>query len=321
MKVLLAGSTGVLGQRLVQRLSEHNHQVYGLTRDDRGDRIVWDRGGTPVRADLFNPDEITRHVDSVDSIVHAATAIPKKQRPSAQDWAINDEIRIRGVESLIEVARRTGARQLIFQSVVWVARPDDESPFDERAPVSPDDVTQSAATAERISLNAGDEHGFTATVLRGGWFYGPDAWHTQSFGEGLKKRMLPIIGDGSACWSILHVDDAANAYLAAIEQQPAGVFHVVDDEPVQVGDFFRYFAEIQGAKPPLRIPVWLARILAGSFSTDFATTSMITNAEKFKFATGWQPQFPSYREGLSQVVREWEEAATPSRYHGGSPST
>ncbi|TVR70001.1 MAG: NAD(P)-dependent oxidoreductase [Sphaerobacteraceae bacterium] len=313
MRVLLAGSTGVLGQRLVRRLSEHGHQVHGLTRDERGDRIVRDRGGTPIRADLFNPDEITRHVDNVDSIVHAATAIPRKQRPSAQDWAINDEIRIRGVESLIEVARRTGARHLIFQSVVWVARPDDESPFDERAPVNPDEVTQSAAAAERIALNAGDEYGFTSTVLRGGWFYGPDAWHTQSFGERLKKRMLPIIGDGSAYWSILHVDDAANAYLVGIEHQPAGVFHVVDDEPVQVGEFFRYFAEIQGAKPPLRIPAWLARLAAGSFSTDFATTSMITNAEKFKSATGWQPQFPSYREGLSEVVREWEEVAIPSR--------
>lgn len=313
MRVLIAGSTGVLGKRLVRLLSMQGHEVFGLTRDERGDQLVRDLGGTPIHGNLFSPDEITSTVDSLDAIVHAATAIPKKQRPSASDWQINDEIRIKGIESLCEVARRTGAGQLIFQSVVWVARPDDQSPFDEDAPVNPDDVTQSAASAERIALNAVPEYGFTATVLRGGWFYGPDAWHTQSFGEGLRKRMLPIIGDGSAYWSILHVDDAASAYLAALEQRPAGIYHVVDDEPVQVGKFFRYFAEIQGAKPPMRIPVWLAKLAAGSYAADFATTSMITSASKFKTTTGWQPQFPSYREGLGQVVREWEEAPVPSR--------
>ena len=312
MKVLIAGSTGVLGKRLVGLLVRNGHDVFGLTRDERGDRIVHELGGTPIHGNLFNPDEITSNVDQLDAIVHAATAIPKKQRPSDTDWQINDEIRIKGIESLSEVARRTDAGQLIFQSIAWVGRPDDESPFDEETPVNPDDVTRSAATAERIALNAVAEYGFTTTVLRGGWFYGSDAWHTQSFGEALRKRMLPIIGDGSAYWSILHVDDAATAYLSALEQRPAGIYHVVDDEPVQVGEFFRYFAEIQDAKPPMRIPVWLARIMAGSFSTDFATTSTITNANKFKAATRWQPQFPSYREGLAQVVREWESETTAS---------
>ncbi len=305
MRVLVAGATGVLGRRLVRHLSDGGHEAIGLTRDERGDGIIRELGGTPIRANLFDADEITSQIDSTDAIIHAATAIPKKQRPSGKDWEVNDRIRIRGVESLVEVARRTGAQHLIFQSIVWVARPDDQSPFDESAPLNPDSVTQSAATAERIATNASGEYGFTTTVIRGGWFYAPDAHHTLSFGDALRKRMLPVIGDGEARWSILHVDDAASAYAAAVEQRPEGIFHVVDDEPVKVGEFFRHFAERQGAKPPRSIPVWLARLLAGSFSTEFATTSFVTNANRFKETTGWRPAYPTFREGLDQVIDTW----------------
>lgn len=306
MRVLLAGAAGVLGRRLVRSLAVSGHEAIGLTRDERGDGIVRDLGGTPIRANLFKPEQIISHVDSTDAIIHAATVIPKKQRPTKTDWEINDRIRIQGIESLIEVARRTSAKQLILQSVVWVARPDDESPFDEDDPVNPDEGTASAATAERIAMNAGREHGFTPTVLRGGWFYGPDAWHTQSFGQGLKKRMMPIVGDGAAQWSILHADDAASAYLTALEHRPDGIFHIVDDEPVKVGQLLRHFAERLGAKPPIHVPVWLARLAAGSYAVDFVTTSMVTSADRFKQTSGWKPQYPSYREGLDQVVREWD---------------
>ncbi|MEX2426501.1 MAG: NAD(P)-dependent oxidoreductase [Thermomicrobiaceae bacterium] len=306
MRILIAGSTGVLGNRLVKSLSTNGHEVLGLTRDKRGDNLVRRNGGTPVRTDLFSPDSITSHVESLDSIIHAATAIPKKQRPSSKDWEVNDRIRVRGVESLVEVARRTGAQHLIFQSIVWVARPDDQSPFDEKDPVNPDDVTRSAADAERIAIDAGEEHRFTTTILRGGWFYGPDAWHTQSFGEALQRRMLPVVGDGKAYWSIIHVDDAAAAFVAAIEHRPEGVFHIVDNQPVQVGAFFHYFAGRLGARPPFRVPVWLARIAAGSYAAGFATTSTIANADRFKRATGWEPQYPDYQAGLDQVVSTWE---------------
>jgi 2-alkyl-3-oxoalkanoate reductase len=312
MRVLLAGATGVLGRRLVRQLAQSGHEPYGLTRDQHGEQLIQEMGGVPVRADLFSPDDITAQVDSIDAIIHAATAIPQKQKPSAKDWQLNDQVRINGIESLSEVALRTETKHLIFQSIVWVARPDDQSAFDEDTPVNPDEVTDSAAKAEQIALRAADEFGFTTTILRGGWFYAPDAWHTQTFGEALRKRMLPVIGDGSAYWSIIHADDAAGAHLAALQHRLQGIFHVVDDEPVQVGEFFRYFAEMQGAKPPMRIPVWLARIMAGSFSTDFATSSTITSASKFKAATGWQPQFPSYREGLAQVAREWD--SVPAAY-------
>jgi 2-alkyl-3-oxoalkanoate reductase len=307
MRVLIAGSTGVLGKRLVRLLTDDGHDVLGLTRNARGDAIVRENGGTAIRADLFNPDAISSLVERTDAIIHVATAIPKKQRPSASDWEMNDRIRVEGVNSLIDVARQTGAKHLIFQSVVWVARPDDQSHFNEVDPPNPDAITESAVTAEQLALAAGENSELSVTILRGGWLYGPDAWHTRTFGEALRKRMMPIVGDGSAYWSILHADDAARAFITALEQQPEGIFHVVDDEPVQVRDFFTWLAGRLGAKRPLRVPAWLAKLAAGPFAARFATTSTITDANRFKDATGWKPQYSDYRAGLDQVVSEWEK--------------
>jgi nucleoside-diphosphate-sugar epimerase len=112
LRVLIAGATGVLGRRLVHRLTERDYDIVGLTRDERGDEIVKAGGGTPLRASLFEPDEIVAAAGEVDTIIHAATAIPKKQRTSASDWALNDRIRVQGIESLTDVARRTGAGHL-----------------------------------------------------------------------------------------------------------------------------------------------------------------------------------------------------------------
>jgi 2-alkyl-3-oxoalkanoate reductase len=306
LRVLITGATGVLGRRLVRLLTKCGQDVIGLSRSDHGDETIRALGGTPKRANLFNPDELTEAARECDVVVHGATAIPTRQRPRNSDWRMNDRIRVEGTRALVEVSERVEVEQFIFPSVVWVARPEDQSPFDESFPLNPDSVTASAATAERIALEAAERLRFTTTVLRAGWFYAPDAAHTRSFGDALRKRMLPIVGSGEAYWSMLHVDDAAAACLAAIESRPAGVFHIVDDQPVQTGQFFRHFADRLGALPPRRIPVWLARLLAGEFAAGFATTSTITSAELFKRETGWKPAFPSYREGIEQVVSDWE---------------
>jgi 2-alkyl-3-oxoalkanoate reductase len=313
VRILIVGATGVLGRRLVRQLTEAGHEVVGIARNERGEKTIEDLGGKATTASMFDPEAITGPAQGCDVIIHAATAIPKKQKPSKADWEINDRIRVEGTRALTEVASRVGASQFIFQSVAWVARPDDQSAFDENSPANPDEVIRSAVEAGQMALEAAEKHGFTTTVLRGGWFYGPDAWHTRSFGEAFRKRMLPIVGSGEAYWSILHVDDAASAYVTAVEQRPAGIYHVVDGTPVQVRDFFNYFAERLGAPPPRRVPAWLARLLAGKFAASFATTSTITNADRFREATGWQPQYPSYREGIDQIVSAWEAEGFPGR--------
>lgn len=309
MKVFLAGATGVLGRRVVYRLRERGHQVVALARTPEKAHWLEEQGASPQSVSLFDAEELVRAADGCDVVVHAATSIPRKARVRPRDWAENDHIRREGTRSLTICAARIGASAYVQQSVVWVARPDDESAFDEDSPVVSHPLMQSAADGERIALDAGQRHGFSATVLRCGWFYGADAAHTRMFRDGLRRRQFPVVGKGDAIWACLHLDDAASAFATAIEQPQTGLWHVVDDEPVQVRDFLNQFAALLDSKPPRTVPVWLARLFAGKQAVEFFTHSTRTSNARFRRDFAWSPQYPSYREGLRQVVDEWNDHA------------
>lgn len=315
MKVFIAGSTGVLGKRLVNRFVDAGHRVIGLTRDEEGDRVVEGRGGEPRRGDILDEKSLQEAVDDVDVVIHAATAIPVDVKVKREDWELNDRVRREGTRNLVEVAGEVGATQYLQQSITWVVRNDDGSVFDETSEPNTDYVTQSALDAEQIAKEGGDQHGFSVGVLRCGSFYSADSDHTRLMGRLLLDGRLPVIGGGvlgrrDAAVSFLHVDDAAHAFLAVADKGASGLWHVVDEEPVTYNEFITELAERLGASPPRRIPAWLARFFVGSYNAKFFSTPIPTTNERFKEELGWEPEYPSVREGLDEVVNEWVEEGT-----------
>ncbi|MDA2921012.1 NAD(P)-dependent oxidoreductase [Desulfobacterota bacterium AH_259_B03_O07] len=306
MKVFIAGATGVLGRRIIKLLISRGQSVVGLVRSERGEQIVKSIGGESRSTELFDSDALAKAGEGCDVVIHAATSIPVKVRTSQRDWEMNDRIRREGTKALTTCAGEIGARQFILQSVVWVARPSDDSFFNEDSPTNPDPVVQSALDAENIAQDAADRFGFNTSILRCGWFYCSDAANTRQFGEGLTKRMMPMIGSGDAIWSILHVDDAASAFVTTFESSKEGIWHVIDDQPVTVREFLIYFAEKLGAPRPRYFPVWLVRLIMGKYAVDFFTNSTFTSNKRIKQELGWSPHFPTFKEGIDQITEDWK---------------
>jgi nucleoside-diphosphate-sugar epimerase len=277
-----------------------------MARSPKGEDTVRSLGGVPSRAQLFDSKSLLPDVEGSDVVIHAATSIPVKERMKQSDFALNDRIRREGTRVLTECAVQTGVKKLIFQDVVWVATPPDGSYFDEDSPVNPNKSVQSGIDGENTVLQAGEKFGFIPTVLRCGFFYGSDTAHTRAIAEGLKKRKFPIIGSGNNFWSNVHVDDAASAFVTAALEDLKGVWHVVDDSPVKVGEFLGAFAEKLGAAPPRRIPAWLGRLLAGSYAVNFFTASTNTSSKKLRTASSWTPRYPTHKEGFEQVISDWK---------------
>jgi len=305
VKVFIAGATGVLGRRLVKQFRERGHVVRCLARNQNNEATIHALGGESRMGDLFHSDSLVRAADGCDVVIHAATSIPTGVKPSASDWEMNDRVRREGTRALAECAGHVKAKMMLVQSITWVTRPADQGPFDEDSPFHTDLVTQSAADMETITGEAGKRSGFGVGILRFGWFYAADTAHTRYFGENLAARKLPIIGKGDATWEWIHVDDAANAFVTVAEAQRSGLWHVVDNEPVVAADYLRYFAKQIGAPEPRHMPVWLARLLAGSAAVDFMNSSTRTSNELFRKDFGWTPRYPSYREGLEEVIARW----------------
>jgi len=235
MRVFVAGASGVLGRRLVDGLTDQGHDVVGLVRDDAGEKRVTARGGTPRYGDVLESSTLDAAVDAdTDVLVHAATAIPDSTKPSDAEWAHNDRVRLDGMQNLLAAAP-SSLQQVVFPSVVWVARQPDGSTFDETADRHPDRTSESAAAVEQLLADQPGD--LTTTVLRNGLFYAPDARETRTWAQELLARRLPIVGGGllgrqDAPLSVVHVDDAASAAIAAIDRETGGIYHIVDDEPV-----------------------------------------------------------------------------------------
>jgi nucleoside-diphosphate-sugar epimerase len=305
MQVFVAGGTGVLGRRLVSRLADRGHDVVGLSRDEPGDDAVESRGGVPVRGEVTDPD-VRSHVGDADCVVHAATAVPVG-KADRSDWEHDARVRREGARHLASAAAERDARY-VGQSVAWVARPPGGGAFDEDAELNPDLSTRGSADAERLAR----EHHPDPVILRGGWYYGPDAGHTRQFGEQLLAGRMPVLGAGllgrrDATLSYCHTEDAARGFVAAVEGDATGTFHVVDDEPSPFAAFVRRFAVELDASTPRRLPGWLLRPVVGKYAVRMLTTDMATTNHRFREQFDWEPAHPSFREGLASVVETWRE--------------
>jgi nucleoside-diphosphate-sugar epimerase len=306
MRVFIAGASGVLGRRLVRQFVARGHSVIGQVRSPKAESTVREAGGEPRLADLFDAESLAHAAEDCDTVIHAATAIPVKQKTTPADWAMNDHIRRKGTRCLAEAAAKIGARTYLQQSIAWVARPKDESSFDEGSPTVPNPAIQSAIDAEAIAREAESAEGFTVSILRGGYFYDSESGHTRMIAGALRKRQMPIIGSGDAVWAMIHTDDAASAYVAAAEKPTSGVWHIVDNELVEVRTFLKEFAARLGAPAPRRVPVWLARWLAGEQAVQYFTRSTRATNARFCRDFNWTPRYPTYREGFDEIVSEWK---------------
>jgi nucleoside-diphosphate-sugar epimerase len=146
--------------------------------------------------------------------------------------------------------------------------------------------------------------GVEGVVLRYGYFYGPGTTYAPGgyFAEEVRRRRFPVGGDGAGRFSFVHVDDAAAATLLAMDRGAPGIYHVTDDEPAPARDWVPAMAAAMGAKPPRRVPLWLARLVAGSTAGAMTSLRGASNA-KARAELGFAPSYPTYREGFPAVFR------------------
>jgi len=294
-------------------LVARGHAAVGLVRTEEGERTVRSLGGEPRRANLFDADSLAKAADGCSVVVHVATAIPMKVRTTSADWAMNDRIRREGTACLTTAAARVGAGAYLQQGVVWAVRGLPGATFDEDASPVSDAILASALDGERIAREAGAAHGFRAAVLRCGTFYSADGFHTRMFGQTVARGRPVLVDSGTAVWSWIHADDVASAFLAACEWPKSGVWHVVDDRPASLSDYLGALANKLGAAPPRRLPRWLARLALGRSAAELLTSSFPTSNGRFRSDFAWRPTYPTYAEGLDEVVASWRVEGFPRR--------
>ncbi len=309
MKVFVAGATGAIGRPLVPQLIAAGHEVTGMTRSEERAEKLRDAGAEAVVCDVFDAEALREAVTaaSPEGVIHALTALPPKINPRSEYLQPTNRLRTEGTRNLIAAAQRAGARRLVAEGVCFFYRPEGDWVKDEDAPLYEDAAgTSGAAVAALIDLErqVGSTADLEGLVLRCGWLYGPGT-HLAADGsaaEEVRKRRYPVVGTGTGTFSFLHVEDAAAAFAAALERGSPGAYNVADDEPAPMWEWLPVYAEALGAKPPRRVPFWLARLVAGKAAAEAAVEMRgVTNA-KAKRELGWQARYASWRQGLRDSV-------------------
>ena len=303
MHVYLAGATGAIGRRLVPQLVAHGHTVTATTRSQNKISELEALGAKAIVVDGLDAAAVGEAVARAqpDAIVHQMTALSGNPdlRHFDRWFATTNALRTKGTEHLLAAAQAAGVRRVIAQSYAgWPAARTGEGLTTEDDAYDPDPAAAQRESLEAIRFveTAVPERAAEGIVLRYGAFYGPGA--SDEMVELVRKRKMPIVGDGGGVWSWLHVDDAAAATVAALERGAPGIYNVVDDEPATEATWLPYLAEAIGAKPPRRVPVWLARLAAGEVVVRMMTEVRGVSNAKAKRELGWAPQWASWRDGF-----------------------
>ena len=309
MRVFVTGATGALGRHLVPGLVAAGHEVTATTRTPGKVAQLRAAGVKPVVLDGLDREAVIAAVREAapEVIVHEMTALAdmRSLRNVDKVFAVTNELRTRGTDNLLTAAAEAGTRRVVAQSNVNICElsggpvKTEEDPVASRPP-SPSAARTLAAMrhVEETVPRAAPE----GIVLRYGNFYGPDA--SDFLVDMVRKRQAPVIGGGTGIWSFIEITDAAAATLATVDRGEPGVYNIVDADPAPVAASLPYLAKVAGAKPPLRVPAWLGRLLAGEFVVEQMTNMRGSSNGKAREKLGWEPRYASWREGF----RAWVSA-------------
>lgn len=303
MRVFLAGGTGVIGRRLVPQLVARGHQVTATTTSAAKLGLLEQMGAHGVVMDGLDAMAVGEAVAAArpDGIVNQMTGLSGAHagkpnlRNTGRFFTPTNRLRSEGIDHLLAAAEATGVPHVVAQSHAsfngvctggWVKTEDD--------PLEVVEGTKAINHLEESVVRAG------GGALRYGGFYGPGANDDQV--KMVRKGMFPLVGGGTGYCSWVHVDDAASATVLAVEQQAKGVFNIVDDEPAPVSEWLPYLAGCAGAKPPRRVPAWLARLLAGEMMVGMMIEGRGFSNAKAKRELGWELRYPSWRDGFKEEL-------------------
>jgi len=307
MRVFVAGATGAIGRQLVPRLVAAGHEVHGMIHSESRQDLLRELGAVPVIADALDAGQVAAAVAAAEPgiIINQLTAIRSvNPRRLDRDFALTNRLRTEGTDHLLSAGRTVGVRRFVAQSYgawpyVRTGGPvkTEEDPLDPAPPRGVRATLAAIRYLEQAVLGADWTEGI---VLRYGAFYGPGTSMAPGGEQAtmVRDRKFPLVGKASGVWSFVHVGDAADATVAALTRGSRGVYNVTDDDPAPVAQWLPALARQLGARPPSRVPTWLARLVVGEAGVVLMTDVRGASNAKARRELDWQPAHPSWRDGL-----------------------
>jgi nucleoside-diphosphate-sugar epimerase len=305
MNIFVTGATGVLGKPVVRLLVKSGHQVYALSRSERNTVVIRQLGAEPIAADIFDRISLIKALETTKAtaIVHLASKIPPTMRlGKIASWQENDHIRRDGTRTLVDSALATGVQTFVYPSVYYVYPDRGDQWIDALStPVQSHMITQSTIDAEAEVARFTQEQR-CGIVLRLGNLYGTEAPSALEQFHLAQKGFAAFPGTGDAYLSYIWVEDAASAIVVALTEAPAGVYDIVDDEPLTRNALAAALAHSVGRRRLFRIPNGAMKLLTGA-AADLLNRSQRVSNRRFMELIGWKPTVSNAQKGWELIAK------------------
>ncbi|HTZ48986.1 MAG TPA: NAD(P)-dependent oxidoreductase [Verrucomicrobiae bacterium] len=297
MRILLAGATGAIGRPLIRGLKQQGHCVTGLVRSAEARPVLAEMGAEAVIGDALDAASVRAAIAHVrpEAVINELTSLPRHYTPEEMKAAAERDSKVRreGNVNLLAAMREGGVRRYVLQSSGFWYAPG-SALADETTPLAVDatpGVSASARTYVELESTAFRAADIDCVAMRYGFFYGPGTWYRNDgdIGEQVRRRQVPIIGEGQGVSSFVHIEDAASATVAALECAP-GAYNIVDDDPSPQCVWLPAFARACGAPEPPRITEQDAVVAAGADSVYYATRLRGASNEKARRDLDFRPR-------------------------------
>ena len=294
VKVFLLGGTGAIGTHALPALVAAGHEVSALARTPQKAAMVATQHAKPVMVSMFDHAALVEAFRGHDAVVNLATAMPTMATfVFRRAWRPTERVRIEGSAVVVDAAIAADVPLLAQESVTMIYPDRGAEWIDESVEPDPYPSARGNLAAE-ASARRFAAAGGTGIVLRFGLFYGPAARHSDQFLAMARHHLVPLVGRPESYLSSIHMTDGGAAVAAALHVPP-GTYNVVDDEPLTKDQYAQALARAAGARPWVRGPGRLALALGDRMAS--LTRSMRVSNRRFREASGWQPRYPSAREG------------------------
>jgi 2-alkyl-3-oxoalkanoate reductase len=301
MRIFLTGATGVLGSRAVPLMLEAGHEVTAVGRSPEKRALLERQGARAVDVDLFNLDAVRQAVRGAEIICNLATAVPPTEFRTVLPWSWRamDRLRRHVSANLVDaaLAEDTGQR-VVQESFAPIYADGGDAWLDESSRVRPARYNRTALDAE-ASAERFTRAGRVGVVLRFGMLYGPGDRVTATLIDGVRRGWFALFGRPEAFCSWAEHEDAARAVVAALGV-PAGIYNVVEDEPMRRRELANGIARLLGVRPPRLLPHWAAS-LGGAVGEPMARSLRISN-RKLRSASGWAPRYRTALDGFGAII-------------------